>query len=135
MAFVHKTKIRVRYGETDQMMTFRNSAALEWFEVGRTESMRAMGLPYTEMESRGVMLPVAESRVFYRGRAVYDDELTVTTTIEMEGKARLRCAVAITKGDGSVVADGYTVHAVVNGEGKPMRPPAWFIELFNGCEG
>ncbi len=123
------TKLRVRYSETDQMGTFYNSRALEWFEVARTEWLRATGTSYAEMESRGVGLPLVEAHVNYHGRARYDDELLIVASAEMTGKARLRFDVHIRQADGSGdVASGYTVHATVDEAGKPIRPPAWFIE-------
>ena len=122
-------QLRVRYSETDQMGTFYNSRALEWFEVGRTEVLRAAGLPYAEMESRGAMLPLVEAHVQYQGRARYDDLLDVTTSVGPEGKARVRFDIEITHAAGGApVARGYTVHAVTSPEGKPIRPPAWMTE-------
>lgn len=118
-------QFRVRYSETDQMGTFYNSRALEWFEMGRTELLRSCGKPYTQMETEGVMLPVAEAYVKYEGRAVYDDLLTMTLVGSMPGKARLRVDVKIEHGDGRPVCSGWTVHAVVNPQGRPIRPPAW----------
>jgi len=124
--------LRVRYSETDQMGTFYNSRALEWFEVGRTEALRALGLPYAQMEARGVMLPLVEAHVEYLGRARYDDLLRLTTTIAFAGKARLRFDVTITQHDSArPVARGYTVHAIVDPQGKPMRPPAWMRNLLS----
>lgn len=121
--------LRVRYSETDQMGTFYNSRALEWFECGRTQLLRAIGTPYAEMETRGVMLPLVEAHVEYLGRARYDDELCVTTTAEMSGKARVRFDIRIVHTEsGSPVARGYTVHALTAPEGKPIRPPQWFVE-------
>ena len=58
----HTCQIRVRYSETDQMGTYYNSRALEWFEVGRSELSRSMGLPYAEWEQRGAFLPVVEAQ-------------------------------------------------------------------------
>jgi acyl-CoA thioester hydrolase len=123
------TILRVRYSETDQMGTFYNSRALEWFEVARTEWLRATGTSYAEMEHMGVGLPLVEAHVEYLGRARYDDELRVEVAAEMTGKARLRFDVSISHADGSGdVCRGYTVHATVNGDGKPIRPPAWFLD-------
>ena len=122
-------QLRIRYSETDQMGTFSNERALDWFERGRTELLRAIGTPYAEMERRGVFLPVVEAHVFYRGRAGYDDLLTVTTTIEMAGKARIRCDVKIVHADGrGDVAEGYTVHAFIDQAAKLIRPPEWLLE-------
>ena len=124
-------QFRVRYSETDQMGTFYNARALEWFECGRTELLRHLGLPYTTMESRGVFLPLVEAHVEYLGRARYDDLLTMTTTAQMLGRVRLRTQVEIRQSDsGRDVARGYTVHAFTDAAGKVIRPPAWFGGLF-----
>ena len=127
----HTVLFRVRYSETDQMGTFYNSRALEWFECGRTEFLRARGLPYAEMERRGVFLPVVESHVEYLGRARYDDLLKLTSKGSLLGKARARVDVQIVQAEGGApVARGYTVHAVTDPSGKPIRPPAWVTALF-----
>lgn len=134
------TSLRVRYSETDQMGTFYNSRALEWFECGRTEILRKIGMPYTEMEKRGVFLPLVEAHVEYQGRARYDDLLKMTTTLALAGRARIRCDVEIvqaeagvpvagSKGSGAPVARGYTVHAFADATGKAIRPPEWFLKL------
>ncbi len=121
--------LRVRYSETDQMGTFYNSRALEWFECGRTELLRQLGIAYVQMEQRGVMLPVVEAHVEYLGRARYDDELVQTTTAAMSGKARVRFDLRIDHAEGgAAVAKGYTVHAVTDTGGKPIRPPKWLLE-------
>ncbi len=128
----HTILFRVRYSETDQMGTFYNSRALEWFECGRTELLRAIGLPYAEMERRGVFLPVVEAHVEYRGRARYDDLLKMTSNAALVGHVRLRVDVEIIQTEGGApVARGYTVHAFTDTKGKPIRPPAWLAELFD----
>jgi len=120
----------VRYSETDQMGTFYNSRALEWFECGRTELMRHLGLPYSVMEARGVFLPVVEAHVEYLGRARYDDWLEMTTSAEMLGRAKLRSEVIINQVETNVpVARGYTIHAFVDPHGKVVRPPPWFLAV------
>ena len=122
-------ELRVRYSETDQMGTYYNSRVLEWFECGRTEFLRGAGVAYAEMEAKGAFLPIVEAHVHYRGRARYDDELVVTTTAELHGKARVRFDVRIVRAaDDGPVADGYTIHAITDAAGKPSRPPAWFKE-------
>ena len=132
MAVEHSIQLRVRYSETDQMGTFYNSRALEWFEVGRTELLRSINLPYVEIERRGAFLPLVVAHVEFGGRAKYDDPLTVTVRAAGEGKARLRFDIDIRHADGSPVAAGYTVHAVTSRQGKPMRPPAWLREAIDG---
>lgn len=120
---------RVRYSETDQLGTFYNSRALEWFECGRTELLRAAGLPYKEMESRGAFLPLIEAHVQYLGRARYDDLLKMTGRMMTSGKARLRFDMRIEHAEGGqAVAQGYTVHAITDANGKAIRPPVWLRE-------
>ncbi len=122
-------QFRVRYSETDQMGTYSNSSALDWFECGRTEFFRQTGTSYAEMEERGVLLPVIESYVKYGGRARYDDLLEMTTAGRMVGKVRIRCDVKIVHaGSGAPVAEGYTVHAFIDPTGKPIRAPKWFTD-------
>jgi acyl-CoA thioester hydrolase len=126
----HEMSLRVRYSETDQMGTFYNSRALEWFECARTEFLRAGGVSYAQMEERGVLLPLVEANVKYLGRARYDDLLCLAATAQFCGKARLRFDVSIAQADGAKpVVEGYTIHAITDPAGKPMRPPAWLSAL------
>jgi len=128
----HTTQLRVRYSETDQMGTFYNSRALEWFECGRTELMRhRLGMSYAVLEEKGVFLPLVEAHLEFPGGARYDDLLDVAVTAEFSGRARLRFEVQIVKnGTGKAVVCGYTVHAFMDRQGKPIRPPEWFVDLF-----
>ena len=130
-------QLRVRYSETDQMGTFYNSRALEWFECGRTEWMRRqLGLSYAELEARGVFLPLVEAHLEFQGGARYDDLLDVTSTAAMSGRARFRFDVQIQQNaGGNPVVRGYTVHAFADAAGKPIRPPAWFLELLEKAGG
>ena len=126
-------RFRVRYSDTDRMGTASNDRVLDWFEHGRTELLREIGLPYAQVEARGVFLPVAEAHVKYLGRAGYDDLLEITTTAQMAGRARLRCDARIVQADGGAkVAEGYTIHAFVDSAGRPVRPPQWFLEALRG---
>lgn len=120
--------LRVRYSEVDGLGTFYNSRALEWFECGRSELLRSLGLPYTRLEAQGVFLPVTEAHLEYSGRARYDDLLRIMTTAHMAGRARVRCNVEIEQADSRApVVRGYTVHAFVNASGRPIRPPPEFV--------
>jgi len=124
-------QLRVRYSETDQMGTFYNSRALEWFECGRTELMRRkLRLSYAELESKGVFLPLVEAHLDFQGGARYDDLLDIATTVTLSGRAKLRFEVQIIQhANGKAVVHGYTVHAFADVAGKPIRPPAWFLAL------
>jgi acyl-CoA thioester hydrolase len=127
--FTHVLEFRVRYSETDQMGTFYNSRPLEWFECGRTELFRALGLPYSTLEARGVLLPLVEAHVEYLGRARYDDLLKMTSVLSKVGRARFRCEVKVVQAEnGKGVVRGYTVHACVDAAGRATRPPGWLLE-------
>ena len=129
----HVTEFRVRYSETDQMRTYYNSRVLEWFEQGRSETLRAMGKPYREMEQLGILMPVSEAHVEYLGRAQYDDLLRMTSILSQSGKARFRFDVEIVHAaDDRPVCRGWTVHAVTDMAGKAIRPPEWLVELVDG---
>lgn len=131
--FSHTYQLRVRYSESDRMGTFYNSRLLEWMEVGRSELTRAAGSPYAEWEERGIMAPIVEASLKFRGRAGYDDLLNMVTTCKREGRARLRFETLITLAEsGRPVAEGFTIHALTTPEGKPIRIPDWISDLLNG---
>jgi len=113
------------------MGTFYNSRALEWFECGRTELMRRrLGMSYAALEAQGVFLPLVEAHLEFQGGARYDDLLEITSTVEVSGRAKLRFEVQVSHGNSrKPVVRGFTVHAFTDRHGKPIRPPAWFIEL------
>ena len=77
--FIHETKVRVRYGETDQMGYCYYGNYAQYFEVGRVEALRSLGCSYKALEDQGIMLPVSEYNVKYKRPAYYDDELTIQT--------------------------------------------------------
>jgi acyl-CoA thioester hydrolase len=130
-------QLRVRYSETDQMGTFYNSRALEWFECGRTELMRRrLGMSYAELEAKNVFLPLVEAHLEFLGGARYDDLLDIASAVELSGRARLRFDVKINQNaNGKPVVRGYTVHAFADADGKPIRPPAWFVEMLEKAAG
>ena len=107
MQLIDVLELRVRYSETDQLGTFYNSRALEWFECGRTELMRKLGLPYTATESKGVYLPLVESHVEYLGRARYDDLLIVASGWELFRRARMRFETNIRHASGGAPVARY----------------------------
>jgi acyl-CoA thioester hydrolase len=130
-------QLRVRYSETDQMGTFYNSRALEWFECGRSELMRnKLAMSYATLEARGVFLPLVEAHLEFQGAARYDDLLSIASTVDWCGRAKLRFDVQITETQaGRPVVRGYTVHAFTNQRGKPIRPPPWFVEILSKAAG
>jgi acyl-CoA thioester hydrolase len=81
----HTTEVRVRYGETDQMGVVYHAEYLVYCEIGRTELIRSMGLPYAEMERLGVLLAVTEANLRFHAPARYDDRLAVETSLTHVG--------------------------------------------------
>ena len=102
---------------------------------GRNFAVRR-GKPYTAWESEGVAVPLAEAHVEYLGRACYDDLLKVTAVGRMEGKVRLRFDLSVENAEtGAPVCRGYTLHAITNMSGRPIRPaPNGFADLMAGEE-
>ncbi len=115
----NETVIRVRYGETDQMGVAYHANYLAWFEIGRTELMRSIGLPYIEFEKNKLFLPVLKAFCEYKHAARYDDQLTVNTRLESLQNVRLTYNYEIHR-DGKLVARGYTEHAFINDRGRPI---------------
>jgi acyl-CoA thioester hydrolase len=119
------SKVRVRYAETDQMGIVYYANYLVWFEVGRTDLLRERGWSYREMEGDGLSLPVVEAACAYRRPALYDDELDVRTTGVLLSPVRVRFDYQVVRpSDGATVAQGHTVHASLDRNGRPARLPA-----------
>ncbi len=122
------TRIRVRYADTDQMGFAYYARYLEWFETGRTEMLRALSLPYAEIEKQKVALPVLEAHCQYRKPALYDQLLRVVSRLRELPRASLRIDYEIFDETNQLLAEGYTTHAFINREGKPVRPPQIFMQ-------
>jgi acyl-CoA thioester hydrolase len=132
----HCTPYRVTYGDTDMMGIAYYANYLRWFEIGRTELLRAWGLPYREMEAQGFLLPVSEALCKYMAPARYDDVLTIEAALSPQLKAGLKIEYRITSADAGIThATGYTVHAFVNREGRVIRPPQFFRTLIRNNSG
>jgi acyl-CoA thioester hydrolase len=128
---VCRVTVRVRYAETDQMGIAYYANYLVWFEVGRTTWLRDTNWSYREMEGDGYALPVIEAHCEYRQGAKYDDELEVRTAGRLLSPIRVRFDYEVVRsGDGAAIASGYTVHATVDRQGRPVRMPERVKELF-----
>src|SRR5689334_1528891 len=88
-------RFRARYAETDAMGIVHHSRYIPWFEIGRTEFIRAHGYSYRQLEEMGVLLAVIELQVRYRAPARYDDEIIVYTRLVELGRVRLRFAYQV----------------------------------------
>ena len=118
-------RMRVRYAETDRMGVVYYANYLVWFEVGRTEWLRQTGWSYREMELEGVALPVIEAHAEYRRPARYDDDLEISTTVQLVTAVRVRFNYEVWRqGEESPLATGHTIHASLDVNGRPCRLPA-----------
>lgn len=119
-----ETHIRVRYGETDQMGYVYYGNYAMYYEVGRVESLRLLGLTYKEMEEMGVMMPVLENKSKYLAPARYDDLLRVVTTIKEKPGVRIKFEYEIFNGENKLIHQGETLLVFVDMKtNKPCRPP------------
>ena len=128
----HKTPYRVIYGDTDNMGVAYYANYLRWFEIGRTELLRAWGMPYRQIESQGLLLPVAEAQCRYLLPAKYDQLLVIEASLDTSYQGGLRITYRILSEDEQQLhATGYTRHAFVNPQGRVVRPPQFMRELIN----
>ena len=125
-----ETKIRVEYHHTDQMGIVHHSNYVKFFEVARTEWLRAIGLTYAEMERRGVMMPIVDVAVKYRNPAVYDELISVTAFVDALPMARMTFRYEVRGEDGREIATGSTTLGFIDSETRrPMRAPQWLLEV------
>ena len=120
MESVHRTQVRVRYGETDKMGLVYHANYIVYFELGRTELMRSRGVDYAEMERHGMSLAVIDVGVKYRRPARYDDLLTVETRLTEASGARVRFEYRVLLGD-ELLTEGFTRLGCVDDDGRPTR--------------
>ena len=125
-----ETKIRVEYHHTDQMGIVHHSNYVKFFEVARTEWLRAMGMTYAEMERRGVMMPIVEVNVKYRQPAYYDELISVTASVDELPMARMTFKYEIRGEDGRDIATGSTTLGFIDKTTRRVqRAPVWLMEV------
>jgi acyl-CoA thioester hydrolase len=129
-----RTLITVRYAETDMMGVVYHGNYLPWFEVGRTNLLKEFGIPYRELEKDGYFLPVLEVQAKYHRPAVYDDTVTVVTTLREKPSLRITLEYEVRR-EQDLLVTGKTVHAFIDRSGRPVRPPSSFIEKMNSLFG
>ena len=123
--------VRVRYAETDKMGVVYYANYFVWFEVARAELLRSLGWSYREMEHAGVALPVIEAHCAYHRSARYDDELDVKTEGRMLSPVRMQFTYEVVRREDAVLAaSGTTLHAAVDGNGRPCRLPERIRQVF-----
>ncbi len=123
---VFRTQHRVIYGDTDAGGVVYNANFLRFFEIGRTEMMRSLAIPYSEMEKLGMVLPVTETYLRYKAPALYDDLITIATSLVEVKKVscRFHYRVTCTRAEREqLLVKGFTNHACINRQGRLMPFP------------
>lgn len=141
----HRHHIRVHYKETDQMGVVHHSNYVSWFEIGRTEKMRDVGIAYSDMEDLGLLLPVLDVQVKYHKPARYDDCVAIYTRLANFTAIRMQFEYEVRLADhpscdqkkqdniqptGELLASGKTLHMWVNSEWRPARLDRTAPEVF-----
>ncbi|ADY51650.1 thioesterase superfamily protein [Pseudopedobacter saltans DSM 12145] len=130
--FVFETKIRVRYADTDQMGYVYNGNYATYYEVGRTEALRSLGMTYKSMEEEGVMLPVLEMKSKFFKPIKYDELITVKVIIEKKPGVRILFKYDIYNENNEHVHTGETTMVFVDMQkNKPCMPPESFADRLN----
>ncbi len=122
------TSVRVRYADTDKMGITYYSKYLEWFEVGRTEMLRDIGFPYTQLEKEGIGLPVLEAYCHYHRAAKYDQLLRIVSTVKTLPRVTIHIDYKIYD-EQVLLVDGYTTHPFIGISGKPVRAPKSLLDV------
>ncbi len=125
----HKTEVRVRYADTDQMQYVYNGKYFEYFEVGRSEMMRDLNLTYKVIEEHGYFMPVTEAFMKFKNPAFYDELLEVETTVEKLPELKVHLNHVIRSIERNVIiVEGYIELVFLKAENKKLtRPPDFFI--------
>ena len=132
---IGETTVRVRYAETDQMGVVYHSNFIIWFEVGRVELLRQMGFDYRKMEIEDdCAIAVVDVRCRYKAPARYDDVITIRTRLVLVRRKVLHFKYELLReSDGTLLAEGESVHVVVNAKfaGHPL--PDKYFEAFRAA--
>jgi acyl-CoA thioester hydrolase len=119
----NKSEIKVRYGETDQMGIVNNAVYPAWFEIGRTELFDDLQLPYSEMEKKGIMLPLSELHIKYHSPAYYGDTVIIETRVQKMPGVRIVFDYEISH-NGHLITSGQTIQAFIDAATRrPIRIP------------
>lgn len=129
---ITEERLRVRYGETDQMGHAYYANYFLWFEVARGAWCRDRGFTYKGLEEKGVMLPCVEAHARYRGEVKYDDWVTLRVWVSEIRRAALRFDYeVVNETTGKVATEGYTWHVVMGKERKAMSVPPFMREMLD----
>lgn len=127
--------LRVRYAETDAQGVVHHANYLVYMEQARTEFTRACGLPYGELEARGINLLVSQASVRFRAAAVFDDPLVVRLRVALVRSRTITFAYRIEHAStGRLLVTGETTHVFVGADLRPITAPAFVLEALLGPE-
>ncbi|MCK5815196.1 MAG: acyl-CoA thioesterase [Flavobacteriaceae bacterium] len=125
----HELKIRVRYGETDQMGYVYYGNYAQFFEMGRAEWLRNINASYKTLEDTGIMLPVLNLNVNYLKPAKYDDLLTLKTTLKKIPSVKIEFGFEIFNKKNELLTTGYTSLVFIDiKKNKPIRCPDYLLK-------
>ncbi|PQB06374.1 thioesterase [Polaribacter filamentus] len=123
------TKTRVRYSETDQMGVVYHGNYAQYFELGRTEWLRKLGVTYKDMEISGIMLPVISLNCNFIKSAIYDDVLTIETFLKKEPMVKIEFEYKVINQNDEIICTGSSVLAFMNMKTmKPTRCPDYLLK-------
>jgi acyl-CoA thioester hydrolase len=131
---VSEVRLRVRYAETDQMGVVYHANYFIWFEVGRVEFLRQLGISYREMEqNHHCSMAVVDARCRYRAPARYDDEIIVRTRLKSVRETLVHFGYELVRAsDHTLLAEGETTHLAIDGEMKVRAIPENYMNVFRG---
>ena len=125
----YDAKIRVNYKDTDKMGIVHHSNYIVYYEMARVEALRVWGMPYSEMEAKGIVSPILEIGSKYIQPAYFDDILTVRVIIEEMPMVRLKVRYELYNEAGTLINTGHTWLGFLNGETRrPCRAPQYFVD-------
>jgi acyl-CoA thioester hydrolase len=129
---ISEVTIRVRYAETDQMGVVYHANHFVWFEVGRVEFFRQLGFSYKDMEQQyGCHIAVVDARCRYKAPARYDDEVVVRTQLKNARESMVHFGYELVRAaDGLLLAEGETMHVVIDREMKKTPIPEKYMRIF-----
>jgi acyl-CoA thioester hydrolase len=131
----HRTAYRVIYGDTDRMGVAYHANYLRWFEIGRAELFRSLGMTYKSIEERGYFLPVAEVNCKFISSAQYDDLILIETSVDDGVRGGIKFNYRILRStDETELVRGFTRHAFMDRKGRVVRPPSFVTDLLREYE-
>jgi len=126
--YIFESKIRVRYSDIDKMGYVYYANYGKYYEVGRVEAMRNLGVSYKYMEENGVSMPALSMNIKYVKPALYDDIINIKTIIDEIPTNRMKFIYKLYNKNGNMINRGYTIHAFVSmKDNKPVEIPEWLL--------